>query len=63
MYLPEEAADGGELPLHIRRELQVLRGLQHPGIVSLLDVRQQVREGWAGIVGRRRLVVQQAALN
>lgn len=38
MFLQEE----GVLPLHVRRELHLLRALRHPGVVSLLAVKQQV---------------------
>ena len=50
MFLQED----GLLPLHIRRELQLLRSVQHPSLVTLLDVKQEVmppvcalaRMGW-----------------
>ena len=38
MYLQQE----GVLPLHVQRELEVLRGVHDPALVSLLDVRQEV---------------------
>lgn len=39
MFLREE----GELPRHVLRELAVLLSVRHPAIVSLLDVKQEVR--------------------
>ena len=38
MFLQEE----GVLPTHVRRELRLLRAVQHPSVVSLLGVKQQV---------------------
>jgi serine/threonine protein kinase len=46
MYLQEE----GVLPLHVQRELCLLRAVRHPAVVSLLGVQQQVR-GCACVVG------------
>ena len=38
MFLQEE----GVLPLHVQRELHLLRTVKHPTVVSLLGVKQQV---------------------
>jgi hypothetical protein len=42
MFLQEE----GVLPLHVQRELQLLRSVRHPAVIGLLQVKQQVH--WNG---------------